>query len=97
MQAGSLERIELNYWPAEKEILATVYGAKKFHHYLIVEEFIRRIDSSNLTTFIKRKLVASPKLQRYAWWQYILTQYGFTTEKVPRKEEFFYQVPLHKK
>lgn len=35
---------------------------------------------------MNRKLVSSPKLQRFAWRQYLLPQYSFSIEKVARKD-----------
>ena len=88
--SGQFKKNELNYWHAEKEILAAINGAEKFHPYLVAEEFILRTDSTTLASFMKRKLVSSPKLQRYAWWQYKLSQYVFTIETVPGKQHFLH-------
>lgn len=32
---------------------------------------------------MKRRITASPKLQRFAWWQFLLSQYEFSVERIP--------------
>lgn len=86
--SGQFKWNQLNYWPAEKEILAAINGAEKLHPYLVAEEFILQTDSTTPASFMKIKLVSSPKLQRYTWWQYRLSQYVFTIAVVPSKQHF---------
>ncbi|KAF3787423.1 ORF V Enzymatic polyprotein [Nymphaea thermarum] len=81
--SGQFKTHELNYWPAEKEILAAIRGLTKFHPYVIGEKFILRTYSQNLSVLLKRKITSSPKLQRFAWWQFILSQYDFSIDLVP--------------
>lgn len=70
--SARFKKNELNYWPTEKRILATIYGTEKLYPYSVAEEFILRTDYTTVA-FTKRKLVSSPKLQRYAWWQHRLS------------------------
>lgn len=65
-------------------ILAALSRAEKFYPYLVA----LRTDYTTLASFTKQKLVPSPKLQRYAWRQYRLSQYQFTIEIVLDKHHF---------
>lgn len=46
--SGRFKKNELNYWPAEKKILAAIYGTEKLYPYSVAEEFILRKDYTTL-------------------------------------------------
>ncbi|GBG79211.1 hypothetical protein CBR_g29262 [Chara braunii] len=69
---------EINYTVDEREVLAVVYAARHWRHYLHGAPFTVRTDNSVVQTFLTK-----PKLTpRQARWWRDLSEFSFTTEHI---------------
>ncbi|GBG88254.1 hypothetical protein CBR_g46820 [Chara braunii] len=69
---------EINYTADEREVLAVVYGARHWRHYLHGAPFTTRTDNSVVQAFLTK-----PKLTpRQARWWHDLSEFSFTTEHI---------------
>ncbi|GBG61895.1 hypothetical protein CBR_g23845 [Chara braunii] len=69
---------EINYTADEREVLAVVYAARHWRHYLHGAPFTVRTDNSVVQAFLTK-----PKLtpQQARWWR-DLSEFSFTTEHI---------------
>ncbi|XP_026332438.1 uncharacterized protein K02A2.6-like [Hyposmocoma kahamanoa] len=78
-----LNAAEKGYSQIEREALAIIYGARKFHQYLYGRKFILRTDHKPLVTIFGNKtgipVMAASRLQR---WAVILAGYDYSIEYV---------------
>lgn len=79
----SLTDSEISYAQIEKELLAILWGCKRFHQYVYGRHITVESDHKPLEAFIRKPLAAAPsRLQRMIWQ---LQKYSFTIVHIPGK------------
>ena len=74
-----LNKSESSYCTTRKELLAVIYGLKKFRQFLLAREFVIRTDHAALTSIMK---TAEP-LGQQARWLDLLAEFNFTISHRP--------------
>ena len=80
----TLSKSEQNYFQIEKEVLALIFGVKKFHLYLCQLTFTLVTDHKPLTTvFGAKRGTPSLAAARLQCWSLILSAHSYNTEYRP--------------
>lgn len=80
----SLTDTEISYAQIEKELLAILWGCKRFHQYVYGRHITVESDHKPLEAIVRKPLAAAPpKLQRMIWQ---LQKYSFTIVHIPGKD-----------
>ena len=75
---------EKNYSNLDREALAVIFGAKKFHQYLYGREFILETDHKPLESlFNKKKATPAMAVARIQRWALTLAAYNYTIKYKP--------------
>ena len=76
-----LNKVEKEYTQIEREVLAIIFGVKKFHKYLYGRMFTLQTNHKPLMTILGPKS-ATPTLAaaRMQWWALILSAYHYKIE-----------------
>ena len=72
----AMSRAEVSYCTTRKELLAIIYGLKKFRQYLLAREFVIRTDHAALTYLLK----TPEPVGQQARWLDLLGEYNFTIQ-----------------
>ena len=81
--ARSLTKIELTYAPIEREALAILHGAIKFHHYVFGRQFLVETDHRPLVSIFGGYLNEAPA--RIQCLMLKMQRYDYSVQWVPRK------------